>query len=67
MLTSQYGDVKEEILVFGELKSIKDFLIEYFGFHHEQLPLVGVLLALYPIILASLFAYCIANLNFQRR
>ncbi|KAI3509212.1 hypothetical protein L1887_24319 [Cichorium endivia] len=67
MLTSQYGDVKEEILVFGELKSIKDFLIEYFGFHHEQLPLVGVLLALYPIVLASLFAYCIANLNFQRR
>ncbi|KAL7583190.1 hypothetical protein Lser_V15G44910 [Lactuca serriola] len=67
MLTSQFGDVKKEILVFGETKSVEDFLRDYFGFHHDQLPLAGVLLALYPIILASLFAYCISKLNFQRR
>ncbi|KAL8205881.1 hypothetical protein R6Q57_009432 [Mikania cordata] len=67
MLTSQYGDVKTKILVFGEIKFVDDFLKDYFGYHHEQLPLVFVLLALWPIVLAILFAYCIAKLNFQRR
>lgn len=67
MLTSQFGDVKKEILVFGETKSVETFLRDYFGYHHDQLPLAFVLLALYPIILASLFAYCISKLNFQRR
>nr|XP_043620927.1 pleiotropic drug resistance protein 3-like isoform X2 [Erigeron canadensis] len=67
MLTSQFGDVKKEILVFGETKSVEAFLRDYFGYHHDQLPLALVLLALYPLILASLFAYCISKLNFQRR
>ncbi|PWA80245.1 pleiotropic drug resistance protein 3 [Artemisia annua] len=67
LLTSQFGDMKKEILVFGENKSVEIFLREYFGYHHEQLPLAFVLLALYPIIFASLFACCIAKLNFQRR
>ncbi|KAL4566258.1 hypothetical protein LXL04_030371 [Taraxacum kok-saghyz] len=52
MLTSQFGDVKKDIVLFGENKSVEDFLEDYFGFHHHQLPLTDVLLALYPIILA---------------
>nr|GEW00545.1 pleiotropic drug resistance protein 3-like [Tanacetum cinerariifolium] len=67
MLTSQYGDIKKDILVFGETKSVEAFLRDYFGFYHDQLPLAYVLLALYPIVLAALFAYCISKLNFQRR
>nr|XP_043620816.1 pleiotropic drug resistance protein 3-like [Erigeron canadensis] len=67
MLTSQFGDVKTKIIGFGEPISVEDFLRDYFGYHHEQLPLVFVLLALWPIVLAALFAYCIAKLNFQRR
>ncbi|KAJ9557262.1 hypothetical protein OSB04_011876 [Centaurea solstitialis] len=67
MLTSQFGDVKKEIEVFGETKSVEAFLRDYFGFHHDQLPVAYVLLALYPVVLASLFAYCISKLNFQRR
>ncbi|KAF5782016.1 putative AAA+ ATPase domain, pigment precursor permease/Protein ATP-binding cassette sub-family G [Helianthus annuus] len=67
MLTSQFGDVKMKIVAFGEIKSVEDFLKDYFGYRHEQLPLVFILLALWPIVLAILFAYCIAKLNFQRR
>ncbi|KAF5803244.1 putative sulfate-transporting ATPase [Helianthus annuus] len=67
LLTSQYGDVKKEILVFGETKSVEAFIRDYFGYHHDQLPLVFVLLALYPTILASLFVYSVAKLNFQKR
>ncbi|XP_076900740.1 pleiotropic drug resistance protein 3-like isoform X2 [Bidens hawaiensis] len=67
LLTSQYGDVKKEILVFGETKSVEAFIRDYFGYQHDQLPLVFVLLALYPIVLASLFAYSVSKLNFQTR
>ena len=67
MLTSQYGDVEKEIIVFGEKKTVAAFVKDYFGFHHDRLPMVGVILMLYPIIFASIFAYCIGKLNFQRR
>ncbi|KAI7743642.1 hypothetical protein M8C21_012064 [Ambrosia artemisiifolia] len=67
MLTSQYGDVKTEILVFGEIKSVEAFLRDYFGYNHDLLPLTFVILALYPILLASLFAFFISKLNFQKR
>lgn len=67
ILTSQYGDVQKEIAVFGDTKTIASFLTHYFGFHHNMLPLVALLLSFYPFLFASLFAYCIAYFNFQRR
>ncbi|MFS7986540.1 putative ABC-2 type transporter [Helianthus anomalus] len=67
MLTSQYGDVKTNILVFGEAKSVEAFIKDYFGYHHDLLPLTFGILTLYPILLASLFALCISKLNFQKR
>ncbi|GJW85259.1 AAA+ ATPase domain-containing protein [Tanacetum coccineum] len=67
LLASQFGDVQTEIVVFGQSESVKNFLKDYFGYNQDQLPLVYVILGLYPIVLATLFAYCIAKLNFQRR
>lgn len=67
MLNSQYGDIEKEVTVFGETKTIAAFLRDFYGFHYNQLPLVAVMLMLYPIVFALLFAYCIGKLNFQRR
>lgn len=67
MLNSQFGDVEKEIAVFGGTKTVAEFLRDYFGYRHDLLPLVAVVLILYPIIYASLFAFCIEKLNFQRR
>ncbi|KAJ0976467.1 hypothetical protein J5N97_018432 [Dioscorea zingiberensis] len=67
LFTSQYGDIQEEITVFGETKPVALFLQDYFGFHHDRLGLVAVLLLVFPSLFASLFSYCIGNLNFQRR
>ncbi|KAL0454588.1 UNVERIFIED_CONTAM: Pleiotropic drug resistance protein 3 [Sesamum latifolium] len=67
VLTSQFGDVDKEISVFGQNKTVTAFLRDYFGFRHDMLPLVAFVLILYPIVFASLFAYCIGKLNFQRR
>ncbi|KAK2646907.1 hypothetical protein Ddye_022102 [Dipteronia dyeriana] len=67
MLTSQYGDIKREILVFGETKTVAAFLEDYFGFDHNFLGVVAVVLIIFPIVFASLFAYFIGKLNFQKR
>ncbi|KAF8387703.1 hypothetical protein HHK36_026357 [Tetracentron sinense] len=67
LLTSQYGDINKEIMVFGELKTVSSFLQDYYGFHHDRLGVVAVVLIAFPVIYASLFAYCIGRLNFQRR
>ncbi|KAJ4721744.1 Pleiotropic drug resistance ABC transporter [Melia azedarach] len=67
MLTSQYGDTDEKINVFGETKTLTSFLEDYFGFYHDRLPIIAVVLIIFPIVLASLFAFFIGRLNFQRR
>ncbi|KAM3693822.1 hypothetical protein ACJW31_07G013300 [Castanea mollissima] len=67
LLTSQYGDINKDIMVFGETKTVVAFLKDYFGFHHDRLPLVAIVLIAFPLVFASLFAYFIARLNFQRR
>ncbi|KAL8061438.1 hypothetical protein ABFX02_02G086500 [Erythranthe guttata] len=67
MLTSQFGDIEKTITVFGETKTVAAFLRDYFGYRHDRLPLVAVMLFLYPVFFAFLFAFCISKLNFQRR
>ncbi|KAI4335067.1 hypothetical protein L6164_013748 [Bauhinia variegata] len=66
-LTSQYGDINKEILIFGEKKAVASFLQDYYGFRHDRLSLVGAVLIAIPIAHASLFAYFIGKLNYQRR
>ncbi|KAJ6794307.1 ABC transporter G family member 41-like isoform X1 [Iris pallida] len=67
MLTSQYGDINKEITAFGENKPLCAFLEDYYGFHHNQLYMVAIVLAFFPVVFASLFAYNMGRLNFQRR
>ncbi|XP_075657922.1 pleiotropic drug resistance protein 3-like [Castanea sativa] len=61
LLTSQYGDINKDIMVFGETKPVLAFLKDYFGFHHDQLSLVAIVLIAFPLVFASLFAYFIAR------
>jgi hypothetical protein len=53
--------MEKEILIFGDKKSVGAFLEDYYGFRfrHDRLIVVAVVLIAYPIIYASLFAYCI--------
>lgn len=67
LFSSQYGDIQRPILVFGETKSVASFLRDYFGFHHNLLVLVAIVLLVFPLFYAFLFGYCIGKLNFQRR
>lgn len=67
LLSSQYGDIDKEIMVFGETKTVAAFLKDYFGFDHDHLATTAIVLAIYPIAFASLFANFIGRLNFQCR
>ena len=67
MLTSQYGDINKMIVVFRETKTVVAFLEDYFGFHHDQLAIVAVVLIAFPLVFASLFSYFIGQLKFQHR
>ncbi|XP_042453432.1 ABC transporter G family member 41-like [Zingiber officinale] len=67
LFSSQYGDIQRQIPVFGEPKSVASFLGDYFGFNHNLLVLVAIVLLVFPMTYAFLFGYCIGKLNFQRR
>ncbi|CAM8903086.1 unnamed protein product [Rhodiola kirilowii] len=67
LLTSQYGDLTKEILIFGKKTTVSLFLENYYGFQHDRLSLVAIVLIAFPIAFATLFAYCIGKLNFQKR
>lgn len=67
LLTSQYGDIDKEIVAFGERKAIKTFLGSYFGYHSADTSVVALVLIAFPFVFASIFAYSMAKLNFQRR
>ncbi|KAL1334319.1 hypothetical protein HN51_063249 [Arachis hypogaea] len=67
LLTSQYGDMDKEITIFGKKEQVGAFLKDYYGFRHDRLSLAAVVLIAFPIVYASLFAYCIGKMNFQKR
>ncbi|XP_022728801.1 pleiotropic drug resistance protein 3-like [Durio zibethinus] len=67
LLSSQYGDVNDKIMVFTETTTMASLLEDYFGFRHDHLAISAVILFFYPLIFSSLFAFFITRLNFERR
>ncbi|PON54812.1 ABC transporter-like [Trema orientale] len=67
VLTSQYGDSKKEIMVYGEPKAVSTFLENYYGYHYDDLGVVALVLSAYSLVLACAFALATEKLNFQKR
>lgn len=69
LLTSQFGDIDGLMILSDGVQSIsvRMFLRNYFGFRHEFLPIVAVMVVGFSIIFAVVFALAIKCLNFQRR
>ncbi|KAF2605073.1 hypothetical protein F2Q70_00028504 [Brassica cretica] len=65
--SSQYGDIHQEINAFGETTTVARFLEDYFGFHHDRLITSAIILIAFPVVLASMSAFFVAKLNFQKR
>ncbi|KAE8718787.1 ABC transporter G family member 38 [Hibiscus syriacus] len=64
MSTSQYGDLQSK-LETGE--TVAKFMEDYFGFRHDWLWLVSVVLIGFTLTFASVFALSMKFLNFQKR
>ncbi|KAI0488475.1 hypothetical protein KFK09_028308 [Dendrobium nobile] len=67
LVTSQFGDVSQEITAFGETKALAAFLKDYYGFHYNELGIIGFIIACFPFAFACLFMYYTGKLNFQKR
>ncbi|EXB94131.1 Pleiotropic drug resistance protein 1 [Morus notabilis] len=64
LVASQFGDVKET-LETGE--TVEAFVRTYFGFKHDFLGVVAVVIVGIPLLFGFIFAYSIKTLNFQIR
>ncbi|KAK6284613.1 hypothetical protein POUND7_003565 [Theobroma cacao] len=64
LVVSQYGDVKD-VLDSGE--TTDEFLKSYFGFRHDFIGVVAVVIVGWTLFFAFLFALLIKLLNFQKR
>ncbi|KAJ8640587.1 hypothetical protein MRB53_017281 [Persea americana] len=64
LIASQFGDV-DEVLETGE--TVREFLKTYFGFRHDFLPVVAVVITGFAVLFGFVFAFTIKVFNFQKR
>ncbi|XP_078168196.1 ABC transporter G family member 36-like isoform X2 [Carex rostrata] len=64
LLVSQYGDIDDQL---EDGLTVKKFIEEYFGFKHDFLPVVAVVVLAFPVLFAFCFGFSIQRLNFQKR
>ncbi|KAJ7568866.1 hypothetical protein O6H91_01G050900 [Diphasiastrum complanatum] len=68
LITSQLGDISTTLHIPGQAdKTVKQFLVDYFGFHHDFLGAVAAVHVGLVVLFAFVFAFSIKFLNFQKR
>lgn len=69
LLTSQYGDDNRIVKLSDGIRSmpISQLLKDVFGFRHEELGISGLMVVLFCVMFAVIFAYAIKSFNFQKR
>ncbi|CAM8997380.1 unnamed protein product [Rhodiola kirilowii] len=65
MVGSQYGDITS--LMTDNNQTVKDFVDSYFGFQHDFLGVVAVVIVAFTVLFAFIFAFSIKAFNFQKR
>ncbi|XWS71977.1 hypothetical protein CRYUN_Cryun02cG0001100 [Craigia yunnanensis] len=64
MATSQYGDLQTKL---ESGVTVAQFMEDYFGFRHDWLWIVALVLIGFTLLFASVFAFSMKFLNFQKR
>ena len=64
LVTSQFGDIDDPL--HGSDETVRGFLKSYFGFHHDFLPVVAVMVVGFAALFAVLFGVSIKVLNFKK-
>ncbi|CAL5017868.1 unnamed protein product [Urochloa decumbens] len=61
-----YGDDKD-IMLSGKIIPMTSFVKNYYGYSRDLLPIAAVMLAIFPAVFGTIYAYNVSKLNFQRR
>lgn len=64
LVASQFGDIKDEMDT-GE--TVEDFVRTYFGYRHDFVGIVAVVLVGISVLFGFIFAFSIRVFNFQKR
>ncbi|XP_028779237.1 pleiotropic drug resistance protein 1-like isoform X1 [Neltuma alba] len=64
LFASQFGDVKDK-MESGE--TVEEFLRNYFGYRHDFLGIVAIVVAGISVLFGLIFAFSIKAFNFQKR
>lgn len=67
LIDSQLGDITTPLEANGGLVPVRNYLSNYFGFHHSFLPYVCIWHVGMVVLFGLVFATCIKIFNFQRR
>ncbi|WJZ94699.1 hypothetical protein VitviT2T_013534 [Vitis vinifera] len=65
LVTSQFGDIEDTLL--DSNVTVKQYLDDYFGFKHDFLGVVAVVIVGFTVLFLFIFAFAIKAFNFQRR
>ncbi|XP_060173834.1 pleiotropic drug resistance protein 1-like [Lycium barbarum] len=64
LIASQFGDLQNKL---SDEETVEQFLKRYFGFEHDFLPIVAVVIVGYTAVFGFTFAFAIKAFNFQTR
>nr|QIS68420.1 pleiotropic drug resistance protein 1 [Lycium barbarum] len=64
LIASQFGDLQNKL---SDEETVEQFLKRYFGFEHDFLPIVAVVIVGYTVVFGFTFAFAIKAFNFQTR
>ncbi|KAJ4749522.1 ABC transporter G family member 36 [Rhynchospora pubera] len=64
LIVSQFGDIEDKM---EDGTPVKQFVKDYFGFKHDFLPVVAVVVVGFAVLFAFCFSFSIQKLNFQKR
>jgi hypothetical protein len=64
LIVSQFGDITTTM---DNGTPVKKFVEDYFGFKHDFLPVVAVVVVGFAVLFAFCFSFSIQKLNFQKR
>ncbi|CAJ1922092.1 unnamed protein product [Sphenostylis stenocarpa] len=67
LVASQYGDTKHSIESSLGRTTVEGFVRSYFGFEHDFLGVVAVVIVAFTVVFALIFAVSVKVFNFQRR
>ncbi|WOK99145.1 hypothetical protein Cni_G07857 [Canna indica] len=66
LVVSQFGDIEEKV-ENGTGETVSEFIRSYFGFKHDFLGVVAVVVVAFTVLFAFLFGFAIMTFNFQKR